>query len=94
MKDGLIVYAGWNPKCHSKFPVVLYPDFANFCFQNRLNVTKTIRKFSIDPNLRPTGSEFHSGEVLSHVNHDEAGEEVVEDSVSLTSRNFDTLLHQ
>lgn len=72
----------------------LYPDFANFCFQNRLNVTKTIRKFSIDSNLRPTGSEFHSGEVLSHVNHDEAGEEVVEDSVSLTSRNFDTLLHQ
>lgn len=94
MKDGLIIYAGWNPKCHSKFSVVLYPDFVNFCFQNRLNVTKTIRKFSIDPNLRPTGSEFHSGEVLSHVNHDEAGEEVVEDSVSLTSRNFDTLLHQ
>ncbi|KAF3594548.1 hypothetical protein DY000_02027398 [Brassica cretica] len=69
-------------------------DVSDVLGTNRLNVTKTIRKFSIDSNLRPTGSEFHSGEVLSHVNHDEAGEEVVEDSVSLTSRNFDTLLHQ
>lgn len=83
------------PFCHSKSWVVLSPDFAHFCFQNRLNVTKTIRKFSIDSNLRPTGSEFHSGEVLSLINHgDEAGEEVVEDSVSLTGRNFDTLLHE
>ncbi|KAG2263102.1 hypothetical protein Bca52824_070181 [Brassica carinata] len=69
-------------------------DVSDVLGTNRLNVTKTIRKFSIDSNLRPTGSEFHSGEVLSHVNHDEAGEEVVEDSVPLTSRNFDTLLHQ
>ncbi|CAH8336967.1 unnamed protein product [Eruca vesicaria subsp. sativa] len=69
-------------------------DVSDVLGTNRLNVTKTIRKFSIDSNLRPTGSEFHSGEVLSHVNHDEAGEEVVEDSVSLNSRNFDKLLHQ
>lgn len=55
----------------------------------------TVQKFSIDSNLRPTGSEFHSGEVLSHVNHgDESGEEFVEGSVSLSARNFDTFLHQ
>lgn len=83
------------PFGHSKFPVVPSPDFAIFCFQNRLNVTKTIRKFSIDSNMRPTGSEFHAGEVLSLINHgDETGEEVVEDSVSLTGRNFDTFTHQ
>lgn len=83
------------PFGHSIFSVVVSPDFANFCFQNRLNVTKTIRKFSIDSNLRPTGSEFHSGEISALINHgDEAGEELVEDSVSLTGRNFDTFSHQ
>lgn len=82
----------WSLKiCGCSFP----PDFANFCFQNRLNVTKTIRKFSIDSNMRPTGSEFHAGEVLSLINHgDETGEEIVEDSVPLTGRNFDTFTHQ
>jgi thiol-disulfide isomerase/thioredoxin len=45
--------------------------------------------------MRPTGSEFHAGEVLSLINHgDETGEEIVEDSVPLTGRNFDTFTHQ
>ncbi|KAL0754402.1 hypothetical protein Bca101_092070 [Brassica carinata] len=54
-------------------------DVSDVLGTNRLNVTKTIRKFSIDSNLTPTGSEFHSGEVLSHVNHGEkSAEEFVE----------------
>ncbi|CAF2107284.1 protein disulfide-isomerase 5-4 [Brassica napus] len=70
-------------------------DVSDVLGTNRLNVTKTIRKFSIDSNLTPTGSEFHSGEVLSHVNHGEkSAEEFVEGSVSLGARNFDTFLHQ
>ncbi|KAG7541318.1 Thioredoxin-like superfamily [Arabidopsis thaliana x Arabidopsis arenosa] len=70
-------------------------DVSDVLGTNRLNVTKTIRKFSIDSNMRPTGSEFHAGEVLSLINHgDETGEEVVEDSVPLTGRNFDTFTHQ
>ncbi|CAF2245267.1 hypothetical protein BRARA_H01526 [Brassica rapa] len=70
-------------------------DVSDVLGTNRLNVTKTIRKFSIDSNLRPTGSEFHSGEFLSRVNHgDESAEELVEGSVSLGARNFDTFLHQ
>ncbi|KAF2589607.1 hypothetical protein F2Q70_00039742 [Brassica cretica] len=69
-------------------------DVSDVLGTNRLNVTKTIRKFSIDSNLTPTGSEFHSGEVLSHVNHGEkSAEEFVEGSVSLGARNFDTFLH-
>ncbi|CAA0396643.1 unnamed protein product [Arabidopsis thaliana] len=56
-------------------------DVSDVLGTNRLNVTKTIRKFSIDSNMRPTGSEFHAGEVLSLINHgDETGEEIVEDS--------------
>ncbi|CAN8326078.1 unnamed protein product [Cochlearia groenlandica] len=70
-------------------------DVSDVLGTNRLNVTKTIRKFSIDSNLKSTGSEFHSGEVLKLIHHgDEAGEELVEDSVSLTGRNFDTFLHE
>jgi hypothetical protein len=70
-------------------------DVSDVLGTNRLNVTKTIRKFSIDSNMRPTGSEFHAGEVLSLINHgDETGEEIVEDSVPLTGRNFDTFTHQ
>ncbi|KAL6530947.1 Protein disulfide-isomerase 5-4 [Orobanche hederae] len=46
---------------------------------NRLNITKTVRKFSIDSNLRPTGSEFHSGTNANAVKHDDqVDEEFVE----------------
>lgn len=65
-----------------------------FYLQNRLNITKTIRKFSIDPNLRPTGVEFHSGPISHHIKHgDEIDEEPVEGSVPLTAQNFDKYSH-
>ena len=64
-------------------------------FQNRLNITKTIHKFSIDHDLKPTGSEFHSGPVLHQIKHgDEVDEEGGEGSVSLKAHNFDQYSHQ
>ncbi|RYR21282.1 hypothetical protein Ahy_B03g066575 isoform B [Arachis hypogaea] len=62
---------------------------------NRLNITKTVRKFSIDSSLRPTGAEFHSGPVANAVRHDdEVDEEYVEGSFALTEQNFDKYVHQ
>ena len=64
-------------------------------FQNRLNITKTIRKFSIDANLKPTGAEFHSGPVSNFIKHgDDVEEESGEGSVILTTKNFDAYSHQ
>jgi len=65
------------------------------CFQNRLNLTKTVRKFSIDSNLRPTGAEFHSEPAANSIKHDnEVNEESVEGSVVLKTQNFDKYAHQ
>lgn len=62
--------------------------------QNRLNITKTVRKFSIDRNLKVTGSEFHSGPVAHAINHgDEIDEEYGEGSIPLTSHNFERVSH-
>jgi hypothetical protein len=63
--------------------------------QNRLNLTKTVRKFSIDRNLVPTGSEFHSGPIPTVSKHgDDVEESHGEGSVELSSRNFDSYSHQ
>ncbi|KAJ4726125.1 protein disulfide-isomerase 5-4-like [Melia azedarach] len=70
-------------------------DVSDVLGTNRLNITKTIRKFSIDPDLRPTGSEFHSVPVTHFIKHgEEVDEESVEGSVSLTATNFDAYAHQ
>ncbi|KAL5730895.1 Protein disulfide-isomerase 5-4 [Ranunculus cassubicifolius] len=62
---------------------------------NRLNITKTIRKFSIDRNLIPTGSEFHPGPIPELQNHGDLDDEQYADgSVSLTSATFDRYSHQ
>ncbi|KAG6392073.1 hypothetical protein SASPL_146281 [Salvia splendens] len=50
-------------------------SWAHICFLNRLNITKTIRKYSIDSRLNPTGLEFHSGPVTKAVKHDEETDE-------------------
>lgn len=63
--------------------------------QNRLNITKTLRKYSIDSKLNPTGSEFQSGQTTKAIRHDEeADEEYGEGSVTLNERNFDRISHQ
>ncbi|ONK65910.1 uncharacterized protein A4U43_C06F2250 [Asparagus officinalis] len=70
-------------------------DVSDILGTNRLNITKTVRKFSIDPNLRPTGSEFHSGPIPMVNNHgDEIEEEHTDESVSLTSSNFENYSHK
>lgn len=64
-------------------------------FQNRLNVTKTLRKYPIDSNLKPTGSEYQSGVMARVIKHDdEVDEEYSEDSVILNGRNFETIAHR
>ncbi|KAF6162955.1 hypothetical protein GIB67_021104 [Kingdonia uniflora] len=56
---------------------------------NRLNITKIIRKFSIDWNLIPTGTEYHPGPVPNVMKHgNEVDEEYSEGSISLTADTF------
>ncbi|XP_058738553.1 auxin response factor 8-like isoform X2 [Vicia villosa] len=64
--------------------------------KSRLNLTKTVRKFSIDSNLTPTtGSEFHSSPAANVIKHDEkVDEESVEGAFVFTSENFDKYAHQ
>ncbi|XP_031261995.1 protein disulfide-isomerase 5-3-like [Pistacia vera] len=70
-------------------------DVGDVLGTNRLNITKTIRKFSIDHDLKPTGSEFHSVPSSHFLKHGEEGdEESAEGSATLTASNFDSFSHQ
>ncbi|CAA0840367.1 Protein disulfide-isomerase 5-4 [Striga hermonthica] len=70
-------------------------DVSDVLGTNRLNITKTVRKYSIDSNLNPTGSEFQSGPVAKAIKHDdESDEEYNEGSVVLTGNNFDRISHR
>ncbi|KAK6154408.1 hypothetical protein DH2020_008656 [Rehmannia glutinosa] len=70
-------------------------DVSDVLGTNRLNITKTVRKYSIDPNLNPTGSEFRSGPTAKPIKHDEeVDEEYGEGSVVLNAKNFDRISHQ
>ncbi|OIW03148.1 hypothetical protein TanjilG_11785 [Lupinus angustifolius] len=71
-------------------------DVSDVLGTNRLNLTKTVRKFSIDSNLRPNGAEFHSGSAANIVKHDnEVDEESIEGgALVLTAHNFDKYAHQ
>ncbi|XP_058072629.1 protein disulfide isomerase-like 5-4 [Magnolia sinica] len=69
-------------------------DVSDVLGTNRLNITKTIRKFSIDPNLNPTG-EFHAAPIPRLINHgDEHEQEYVEGAVPLTANSFDRYAQQ
>ncbi|KAM7461632.1 hypothetical protein LguiA_029753 [Lonicera macranthoides] len=62
---------------------------------NRLNITKTIRKYSIDPDLKSTSSEFQSAPILKVIKRDDKiAEECGEGVVILNARNFDRIAHQ
>nr|GLL47396.1 uncharacterized protein LOC109186882 [Ipomoea trifida] len=50
-------------------------------------------KYSIDSNLRHTGSEFESGSNANAIKHDE-DVDYTEGSISLTGRNFDRVAHR
>ncbi|KAL3503454.1 hypothetical protein ACH5RR_037903 [Cinchona calisaya] len=70
-------------------------DVSDVLGTNRLNITKTVRKYSIDKHLNPTGSEFQSGPISDAIKHDEEFyEEHGEGSVSLYGRNFDRIVNQ
>ncbi|KAL6553419.1 Protein disulfide-isomerase 5-4 [Orobanche gracilis] len=70
-------------------------DVSDVLGTNRLNITKTVRKYSIDPNLSPTGSEFRSGPITKPIKHgEEVDEEYGEGSVVLNANNFDRISHQ
>ncbi|KAL7218058.1 hypothetical protein ACSBR2_011319 [Camellia fascicularis] len=70
-------------------------DVSDVLGTNRLNITKTIRKYPIDSNLKPTGSEFHSGPISGEIKHDDEGdEEYAEGSFILGERNFDRISHK
>ncbi|KAK9133511.1 hypothetical protein Scep_013039 [Stephania cephalantha] len=62
---------------------------------SRLNITKTIRKFSIDHNFRPMGMEFHPGPLpIVNKHGDDYYGEHDDDSVSVKADNFDGYSHQ
>ncbi|KAK8483069.1 hypothetical protein V6N11_049611 [Hibiscus sabdariffa] len=70
-------------------------DVSDVLGTNRLNITKTIRKVSIDPHLQPTGAEFHPGPIPHYIKHgDEVDEEIVEGAIPLNGINFEKLSHQ
>ncbi|XP_052207300.1 protein disulfide isomerase-like 5-4 [Diospyros lotus] len=70
-------------------------DVSDVLGTNRLNITKTIRKYPISADLRPTGSEFHSGPISRNIKHDEeVDEEYAEGSIALGERNFDRISHK
>ncbi|XP_057461600.1 protein disulfide isomerase-like 5-4 isoform X1 [Actinidia eriantha] len=70
-------------------------DVSDVLGTNRLNITKTLRKYPIDSNLKPTGSEYHTGPISRLIKHDdEVDEEYTEGSMSLNERNFDILAHR
>ncbi|KAK9002417.1 hypothetical protein V6N11_025097 [Hibiscus sabdariffa] len=70
-------------------------DVSDVLGTNRLNITKTIRKFSIDPDLRRMGAEYNSQPVPNFIQH---GEEVEDESIvgseTLTGDNFDKFSHE
>ncbi|KAF6144252.1 hypothetical protein GIB67_024479, partial [Kingdonia uniflora] len=56
---------------------------------NKLNITEKIRKFSIDQNLIPTGTEYHPGPVPNVMKRgDEVDKEYSEGYFSLTADTF------
>ncbi|XP_074348054.1 protein disulfide-isomerase 5-3-like [Apium graveolens] len=61
---------------------------------NRLNITKEIRKYSIDQNLQRTRSGFENGPYLRAIKHDdEIDVEYTEGAISLNARNFEKASH-
>ncbi|GMI74180.1 PROTEIN DISULFIDE ISOMERASE 12, PDI-like 5-3, ARABIDOPSIS THALIANA PROTEIN DISULFIDE ISOMERASE 12 [Hibiscus trionum] len=73
-------------------------DVSDVLGTNRLNITKTLRKFTINPDLRRMGAEYNSEPVPQVIQH---GEEVDDEavptlpgSVSLNSDSFDRIAHE
>ncbi|KAJ0751307.1 hypothetical protein Hdeb2414_s0069g00771801 [Helianthus debilis subsp. tardiflorus] len=70
-------------------------DVSDVLGTNRLNITKTIRKYAINKHLQATGAEFDPIPTFSVIKHDDKiDEEYGEGSVTLNSHNFDRISHK
>jgi len=75
-------------------------DVSDVLGTHRFNLTKTVRKYPIDPRLQRIGNEFDSGSVPKISNHgdEETGEDMFEHlgegSVELNKNNFDAFSKQ
>ncbi|KAL4580188.1 hypothetical protein LXL04_016370 [Taraxacum kok-saghyz] len=69
-------------------------DVSDVLGTNRLNITKTIRKYAINQNYHPSGFEYGTGPVSYAVKHDMKVDEGFGDgAIPLNSRNFDKVTH-
>ncbi|KAG5546406.1 hypothetical protein RHGRI_018552 [Rhododendron griersonianum] len=101
--DGEFLRIDFNIR-YGVMTIILFPalscefasvDVSDVLGTNRLNITKTIRKYPIDSNLRPTGSEYLAGVTSRVIKHDdEVDEEYSEDSVILNGHNFESVAHR
>lgn len=92
-KDGEFLRIDFNmsfPALSCEFASV---DVSDVLGTTRFNITKTVRKFPIDPKLKMVGPEFHPGPIPNPVSHGDENhgslEELGEGAVTLTSENFD-----
>ncbi|KAI3673784.1 hypothetical protein L6452_39914 [Arctium lappa] len=70
-------------------------DVSDILGTNRLNITKTIRKYPINKHLEATGSEYDPSPVPTIIKHDDkVDQETSEGSVKLNAHNFDKISHQ
>ncbi|KAK1418045.1 hypothetical protein QVD17_27182 [Tagetes erecta] len=70
-------------------------DVSDVLGTNRLNITKTIRKYPINRYLQSTGHEFVAWPTTYAIKHDETVEETYgEGSVALNSHNFDKIVRE
>ncbi|KAK9080652.1 hypothetical protein SSX86_000410 [Deinandra increscens subsp. villosa] len=62
---------------------------------NKLNITKTVRKYAINKHLQATGPEVEPIPIFSTTKHDDKIEQEYygEGSVTLTSHNFERITH-
>ncbi|KAI3504439.1 hypothetical protein L1887_25908 [Cichorium endivia] len=70
-------------------------DVSDVLGTNRLNVSKTIRKYSINKELETKGPEIDPTPVSTIIKHDDkTDEEYTEGSMILNSKNFDEICNQ
>ncbi|PSR95626.1 Protein disulfide isomerase-like [Actinidia chinensis var. chinensis] len=70
-------------------------DVSDVLGTNRLNISKTIRKYPIDSYLKPMGSEYRLGSISRDIKHDdEVDENNAEGSTALGESSFDITAHK
>ncbi|KAI3686234.1 hypothetical protein L1987_79908 [Smallanthus sonchifolius] len=70
-------------------------DVSDVLGTNRLNITKTVRKYAINKHLQATGAEIDPMPTFTIIKHDDKiDEEYAEGSVTLNSHNFGRISQQ